>query len=69
LLRCNRLSLFKFNVRKAAFMQGLRVGCLFRILFLLKPNIASDIINSEEFLRFLFYSARYFLKTKYTKQG
>lgn len=49
-------------------MQGLRVGCLFRILFLLKPNIASDIINSEEFLRFLFYSARYFLKTKYTKQ-
>lgn len=50
-------------------MQGLRVGCLFRILFLLKPNITSDIINSEEFLRFLFYSARYFLKTKYTKQG
>ena len=32
-------------------MQGLRVGCLFRILFLLKPNITSDIINSEEFLR------------------
>ena len=40
-------------------MQGLRVGCLFRILFLLKPNITSDIINSEEFLRFLFYFARY----------
>lgn len=35
-------------------MQGLRVGCLFRILFLLKPNITSDIINSEEFCDFCF---------------
>lgn len=64
-----RLFSFKFNVRKAACMHGLHVGCLFRILFMLKTNSTSVIINSEEILRFLFYLARYFLKIKYIKQG